>query len=193
MNGKTLVKAILVLFLCGAAFGQDISKNYIQPFYTVVELEGTEEKTVFLTFPIPDHLYQGAHPGIVASLDGLTVPQDIRKFQSNGAAFLHIIPVFDTAEESDSLYVKFKPLSYDLNREAWAVSSNDSSFALWNAYDLWTTNTASYLDWTSESMYTLNLSGSLWPAAGVAITIGQKAANVASAATEVNVAVYLSR
>jgi len=188
---KRLLIICLVLLISASLFGQ-YNRSYIKRYDITVTLDSTESEILYIPWPAPDFIFVNSDPGIYTSLDSLDAPAIHEFYETTGGMFIHIIPEYITAEESDSFLSYIKPLTYDPNKLKWYTSKNDSTF-LYYGKGIYTAASATMLDWDNGECYTVDLGGETWRCAGIALYLQQYAYDTATADTKFYIVVYIRR
>ena len=179
---KYWIVLLLSTFLYGQAVVQPLS--ILEPEYFTVTLYGTDAVDVYYIFPPTN---RNSRTAIDSTLPTSAALQAInQRYVGSGALTIAAVTdttVADTTEkrqDSDSLYMYIQSLIYDNTKATWYPSTNDTLFLDFDTPGTYTGTVLDYLDWTHGSCYTANLGGSVMPAAGYAITIGQVATDIAN-------------
>jgi len=153
--------------------GDRISFSSVKSHSLTIQLDSTDTDIIYIPFPLESWPRW-------TSLIGESLPTYVsthaeQNWLCSGDVFISIIPTFAGTEESDSLSGYIRPLMYDANKQAWSVASVDLTYLVFDTPNLYAQNAVDWLNWTSGSTYTCTLSNELWPTAGFALYLDQRA------------------
>jgi len=189
---KKIVAILTMLILASNAFAQapPVSSNNVMYIANgTFDLTGSTETTLYIVFHPPEGAGGIRSISVSTTLpsfnDNITPYGNLREFESWGDVGISVIADSITADkwDPDSVYSFIKPLFPDHSKEAWKVSTNDSTFI--NFTDIFPQCVSTLADGYSAALthgegYTASLSNETWPFRGIAWTVGH-VSDVASA------------